>query len=377
MKIAIVHDYLKEFGGAERVVLALHKIFPEAPLYTAYANLDSLGEQKKEFTGWEIKTSWLQNLPLAGKLISPLRILAASAFQGFNLSSYDVVISSCAIYFAKAVKVKPGSLHISYIHTPPRYLYGYTTSYNYQKHWLTKVGGEIANHFLRLIDFETSQKPDILVANSENVAGRIAKFYRRKAVVIYPPVDTERFKVTDLRNKNRKSYYLSVGRLVRGKGIDVIVTACTKLKLPLKVVGDGPELENLKKLTGPTIEFLGQVKDEELPALYAGAKATIVASEDEDFGIVPVESMASGTPVIAPQAGGFKETVVEGKTGLFFNPVTVQALIQVLEKFDDKKFMAKDCHRQAENFSESRFEKAILELIKKTVNRMPLSKTII
>lgn len=357
MKVALVHDYLREYGGAERVLEALHEIWPDAPVFVAYYNSGALGSQGRALRGWDIRTSWLQKIPFANKLVSPFRIFAPMIFESFDLSDYDLVISSCNVYFAKAVITKPEALHISYIHTPPRYLYGYTTSYNYKKHWWTRLGGELINHVLRLYDFETSQRPDILVANSENVAARIKKFYRRDSVVIYPPVDIKKPKT-----KNSKLYYLSVGRLVRGKGIDLIVETCTKLNLPLKVVGTGPEQNNLKQSSN--IDFLGQVSDEELARLYAGAKATIVASEDEDFGIVPVESMAAGTPVIAVKAGGFLETVINGKTGLLYE---TGHLTDAIQEFQKMKFSADDCQKQASKFSKERFKKEILELVKKNL----------
>ena len=370
MKVALVHDYLKEYGGAERVVEVLHEIFPDAPLYTAYVDLDSMPEFGKRFKDWDIKSSWLQKFPLF--LISPFRVFAPMIFESFDLSQYDLVISSCNTYFSKAVITKPGSLHISYIHTPPRYLYGYTTSFNYKKNPVTRVLGEIANHFLRIYDFETSQRPDILVANSKNVADRIKKFYRRDSVVIYPPVTlpvipspSTTLGVNSARNlKTKNPYFLSVSRLVRGKGVEVIIEACAKLDLPLKVVGVGPELENLKRLlrrVAPRndVQFLGQVSDDELADLYANAKATILASEDEDFGIVPVESMAAGTPVIATKAGGFLETVVNGKTGVLYEGT----LEEGLEAFEGLELKEEDCRKQAEKFSKERFKKEILKLL--------------
>lgn len=365
MKVALVHDYLKEYGGAERVLEALHEIFPKAPIYTAYLNLDELGPFAERIKKWDIRTSWLQHFPFASQLISPFRIFAPMIFESFDLSDYDLVISSCAIYFSKAIITKPEALHISYIHTPPRYLYGYTTSFNYKKNPITRILGEIANHFLRIYDFEVSQRPDILVANSKNVADRIKKFYRRDSVVIYPPVEI-RIKNKELRIKDKKDYFLSVGRLVRGKGMDVVVAACARLDLPLKVVGIGPELGMLKRIAGKNIEFLGQVSDDELPKLYSGAKATILASEDEDFGIVPVESMACGTPVIAPASGGFLETIVDGKTGKFFISSMTIELMKVLETFDASMFKPEDCRKQAEKFSKEKFKKAILrEILRK------------
>ncbi len=364
MKAALVHDYLREYGGAERVLETLHEIFPEAPIYTAYCDLNSLGPHKEAFKDCDIKTSFIQSLPFSNKLISPLRFLAPAAFESFDLTGYDLVISSSFTYFSNAVITKPKAIHINYMHTPPRYLYGFATSYNYKKHWWTRLGGEIMNHFLRLQDFEIAQRPDILVANSKNVAGRIKKFYRRDAEIIYPPVDVENLKtqISKLKTKE-KEYYLSVGRLVRGKGIEVVVKACTELDLSLKVVGSGPILEELKELSGKNkankIEFLGHVSDEKLPELFAGAKATIVASEDEDFGIVPVESQACGTPVIAVKKGGFLETVVEGKTGEFFDSATVESLKEALKDFDNQKYDARDCQKQAERFSKAEFIKKI------------------
>lgn len=363
MKVALVHDYLREYGGAERVLEALHEIFPEAPIFTAYYNPNGLGLHNERIKKWDIRTSWLQKIPLANKLVSPFRVFAPMMFENFDMSEYDVVISSCAIYYAKAVITKPEALHLSYIHTPPRYLYGYTTTFNYKKNPITKYLGEFANHFLRLYDYETSQRPDILIANSKNVAKRISKFYRRESKIVYPPVEVESFKKSSLNAKKTQDYYLSVGRLVRGKGIDVIVKACTQLNLPLKVVGTGTELYSLKKIAGKSIEFVGQVKDEQLPKLYAEAIATIVASEDEDFGIVPIESMASGTPVIAVEAGGFLETVIDGKTGVFFEKAEIVSLVEVLKTFDSKKFKQADLIKQAENFSKDKFRKAILSLI--------------
>ena len=370
MKVALVHDFLVEYGGGERVLEALHEIFPYAPIYTPYFRLSGFGPHQSRIKQWNIKTSWMQILPKV--FLSPCRIFAAKIFEGFDLSDYDLIISSCNTYFAKAVKVKPTALHISYIHTPPRYLYGYTTSFNYKKNPLTRVSGELANHYLRILDFKTSQRPNILIANSKEVQARIQKFYRRDSVVIYPPVSTV-IPSEATPKAGDKKYFLSVGRLVRGKGIDVIVKAFTKLNLPLKVVGSGPEIKSLKfkvqsaKLKN--IEFLGQVADDQLAGLYANAKATIMASEDEDFGIVPVESQALGTPVIAPRAGGFLETMIDGKTGMLYGGpgmVSAESLIEAIQRFNSSNnFKAEDCIKNAEKFSKEQFKKEILQLIDK------------
>jgi glycosyltransferase involved in cell wall biosynthesis len=372
MKVALVHDYLREYGGAERVVEALHEIFPKAPLFVASYYKKGLGEHAQRFTDWDIRSSWFDKLHLPNKLISPFRVFASRMFESFDLSEFDVVISSSAIYFAKAVKVKPKALHLAYIHTPPRFLYGYTTSYNYKKHWWTRIGGEVANHFLRILDFNISQRPHLLIANSQNIQKRIAKFYRRDSLIIHPPVDIENLKGT---KKTSGDYYLSLGRLVRGKGVDVIVKACTELNFPLKVAGTGPLMEELKKKAGKSIEFLGHVTDQERIALYASAKAFIVASEDEDFGITQIEAMAAGTPVIAINAGGYKETIIPGKTGEFFESFrntnyqkaydvrTIESLKEVLKKFNPTNYKEEDCRRQADKFSFNRFKKDILRII--------------
>lgn len=361
MKVALIHDYLREFGGAERVLVALHEIFPDAPVYTAYYSPEKLGRNQVFFKGWDIRSSWMQSVPFADRLLSPFRLFAPQMFESFDLNEYDVVISSCNIYFSKAVITKPEALHISYIHSPPRYLYGYTTSFNYKKHWWTKIGAEVVNHFLRIYDFETSQRPDILVANSHNVAKRIKKFYRREAKVIYPPIDMGQFK--DLSKKPTKDYFLSLSRLWKGKGVDLIVEACTQLDVPLKVVGEGPEQENLKKKAGKKVEFLGGVSDEERVALYKNAIALIVASEEEDFGITAVEAQAAGTPVIAIKSGGYLESVVEGKTGTFFDSASIEDLVKVLKVFDPKKYSEKDCQKNAEKFSQENFHRQMLSLI--------------
>lgn len=368
MKVALVHDYLREYGGAERVLEALHEIFPTSPVFTAYYNPQSLGENNKRFVGWDIRSCWLQYFPFANRLLSPFRIFAAKIFEGFNLQEFDLVISSSAIYFAKAVITKPGSLHISYIHTPPRFLYGYTTSFNYKKNIITRILGEIANYFLRITDFKISQRPDILVANSKNVQARIKKFYRRDAAVVYPPVEINSNYKAETKEKNK--YFLVLSRLVRGKGVDIVVEACKKLGLALKIAGTGPELENIKQQIShaKNIEILGWVSDEERLKLLSQAKALIVASEDEDFGITAVEAQAVGTPVIAPKSGGFLETVVDKKTGLLYGQpgmVNADELEKALENFKTIKFNPEDCIKNASKFSKDRFKKEILELVRK------------
>jgi len=365
LKVALAHDYLREYGGAERVLEALHEIFPDAPVYTAYVNLEKMGQNGKRFRDWKIIPSWFQKFPFGNRLLSPFRIFAPLMFESFDLGEYDLVISSSsATHLSKSVITKPETLHLSYIHTPPRFLYGYTTSFNYKKRWYTRIGGEILNHFMRIYDFEVSQRPDILIANSKNVQKRISKFYRRDSVVIYPPIDLEAFKL----QKKKQDYFLVLNRLVRGKGTEVIVEAATKLGIPLKVAGTGPEMDSLKKRAGKNVEFLGWVSDEERIKLLENAKALIVASEDEDFGITSIEAQAAGTPVIAPASGGFLETVIDEKTGLLYGghgQVDLESLTGALQKFKEIKFDPETLRKNAEKFSKERFKKEILELVDK------------
>src|SRR3989304_3852689 len=375
LKVALVHDFLREHGGAERVLEALHEIFPEAPVYTAYYNPEAMGENGKRFASWDIRPSWFQKFPFANQLLSPFRIFGPMMFESFDLGEFDLVISSSsATHLAKSVITKPETLHISYIHPPPRFLYGYTTSFNYKKHWWTRLGGEIINHFMRIYDFEVSQRPDILVANSRNVQARIKKFYRRDSVVIYPPVEIgSKYRVAS--SKGKKDYFSVLSRLVRGKGVEVIVEACGKLGLPLVVAGVGPELNNLKKLATnyqlPTTNFLGWGSDEERIKLLQSAKALIVAAEDEDFGITSIEAQAAGTPVIAPASGGFLETVINGKTGVLYGgtgQVDADSLISGIQRFNDlNHFNVEDCRGNAEKFSKVRFKQEILELVEKNL----------
>ena len=381
MRVALVHDYLREYGGAERVLEALHEIFPDAPLYTAYLNLEKMGENGKRFKGWTIKTSWFQKFPFANRLLSPFRVFGPMMFESFDLSEYDLVISSSsATHLAKAVITKPETLHLSYIHTPPRFLYGYTTSFNYKKHWWTRIGGEMINHVMRIYDFEVSQRPDILIANSKNIERRIKKFYRRDSVVVYPPVDLKEFSRQSSRfnRESRRlktdSYFLVINRLVRGKGTEVIIKSCGQLGVPLKIAGTGPEMDNLRKLATnyklPTTSFLGWVSDSKRVELLQNAKALIVASEDEDFGITSIEAQAAGTPVIAPASGGFLETVIDGKTGLLYGSqgvVTVEDLMEALQRFSVKGWNPGVLRKNAEKFSKEHFKKRILGLIEKNL----------
>lgn len=363
MKIALVHDYIKEYGGAERVLETLHEMYPGAPVYTSVYLPQYLGPHKERFENWDIRSSLAQYLPLKAKLISPLRLISPLLFRQFDLSDYDVIISSATgAYFPNTLRKRKARL-FCYCHTPPRYLYGYATAREWTKNKLIFSLASIANHFLRMVDYTASQNVDQYIANSEEVAGRIQKFYRRDAVVIYPPVAVKS-KVQRGKNKEQQ-YYLTGGRLARAKHVDVIVKACTGLKVPLKVFGKdfAGYGEELKRVAGKNVEFLGEITDEDKRELMAGAKAFLFAAESEDFGIIPVEAMSLGTPVIAYKSGGVLETVVDKKTGLFFNELTSESLQKAIQEFEKLPIKSDDCRKQAEKFSVERFQKAIQVLI--------------
>ncbi len=360
MKIALVHDYIKEYGGAERVLEALHEAFPKADVYTTVYLPSYLGPHRERFKGWKIHTSFLQYIPFKAKLISPFRLLSALAFRSFDFSKYDVIItSSTGAYFPNTLHKKKAKL-ICYCHTPPRYLYGYATAREWKNNVFLRVVGETINHFLRIVDFNTSKNVDFYIANSEEVRARIQKFYRKDAKVIYPPVDIEK---GDTQAK--RSYFLTGGRLARAKHIDLIVKACRELELPLKVFGKAfaGYGEELNRLGGKTTEFVGEVSDQEKLELMRGARAFLFASEDEDFGITPVEAMGQGTPVIAFRSGGVKETVVENKTGLFFDQLSVDSLKDQLKAFSRKSLKPADCETRAKDFSKEKFLKSITSFV--------------
>lgn len=394
MKIAIVHDYIKEYGGAERVLEELIRIFPQAHVYTTIFLPEYLGPHRERFEKYDIRTSFLQYIPFNAKLISPLRLLSPLAFKSFDFSSYDVIlVSQTGAYFPNVVARKAGPvaahshptsstslraidgspslratrnkrpLYITYTHTTPRYLYGYVTAREV-KNGLVKFISHIVFHFLRMVDFKSSENVDQFIANSQEVKGRIEKFYRRDAVVIYPPVEIRSSK-TNSPKQEAKSYFLTGGRLARAKGIDVIVKAFNKNGLPLKIFGKGFAgfEEELRGIAKANIEFVGEVTDEQKFELMANAKAFIFASYDEDFGITPVESMGVGTPVIAYKSGGVKETVVEGISGLFYEKNTPESLNSAIKRFEGMKFETAKVKETASKFSTKEFDRKIKELI--------------
>ena len=363
LRVALVHDYINEFGGAERVLKALCEIYPEAPIYTAYLKKSS--NAYPHFKDRRIIESWAAVIPFFPKRASPLRFLTPWIWGSLDLSKYDLVISSASWYITKGFNKKNDKpIEICYCHTPPRWLYGYRTSVEWQKYRLIKIYGTIVGHFLRMYDFKSAQKVDHFIANSEETKKRIKKFYRRDAIVIYPPVSLPK-----VGKVKRGDYYFVVARIVGGKGLDLAVEAVLKLGLKLKIAGAPAgyytEHKKLQEMGRGKVEFLGHVSDQELAKLYAGAKAFLALSQDEDFGITPVESMLSGTPVIAFNGGGYKESIIDGKTGVLFDEYSTEGLVRAIKRFEGLKLDPSEIQRHAQKFGKERFRKEIKEFVEK------------
>ncbi|MCD8484464.1 glycosyltransferase [Candidatus Woesebacteria bacterium] len=362
MKVALVHDYLREYGGAERVLETLHEMFPDAPVYVAFYDADRLGPQAQRFADWDIRETVLTRFPFYKRLASPYRVFSAWAFQQLDLSEYDVVISSTNMYMAKAVRTRSDAKHISYVHTPPRSLYGHSTMSDWKKNPLVRVGGELINFWMRYVDFQTAQNPDILIANSTTTQQRISKYYRRDSVVIYPPIQLVDRKLPVLPKKER-THLLYVNRLGFSKHPEISVQVANHLGLPLQVVGTGAMENDLHEMAGPTVNLLGSVDDETLVDLYQHAEMVLYPVEDEDFGMIPIEAMAAGTPVIAHFSGEPRFTVQDGVNGVHVRNFAVQEWIETVREAREKKWSYKKIQQTADQYSLASFVSAVEKLI--------------
>lgn len=357
MKVALVHDYLNQMGGAERVLMAFHKIFPDAPIYT------SIYDRKRvdpAFQQMDIRVSFLQKLPLVTKYHRACLPLYPFAMERLDLRGYDLVLSSSSA-FAKGVITGPETTHICYCHTPMRW------SWNYYEYVDREPIGKMARWILpffitrmRMWDQVSAMRVDHFIANSPVVAERIQKYYRRDVVIIPPPVEVSRFSFDP--SAQIEDYFLVVSRLTPYKRIDLAIKACNQLRLPLVVIGSGRYLASLKRQAGPTVRFLGRLSDAEVLHYLTHCRAFIFPGE-EDFGITPLEAQASGRPVIAFGAGGALSSVSEGVTGTFFYERTVESLEKVLASFDERKYDPQTIHNHALEFDTSRFERRILQFI--------------
>ena len=356
MKIALVHDYLVQYGGAERVLEAFCEIFPNAPIFTmVYDEKLTNGA----FRGKKIHTSFLQKIPFISSHHRAYPLLMPTAIESFDLSSFDVVLSDSNSY-AKGILTGTDTLHITYCHTPMRYAWDdchrHMREFEYSK--LTRKFLPFAVSYLRLWDRVSADRPDKYIANSQFVSGRIKKYYHKDTEVIYPPVNLNQFHIAP----KTEDYYLVVGRALPYKRFDIVIKAFNELGLPLKVIGKGPEMENLKRLAKSNIDFLGYLSDEETSKYYAACRALIFPSE-EDFGITPLEAMASGRPVIAYRGGGALETVIENKTGMFFQEQTPAAIITAVRNFHSENFDPQAIRAHTEKFDREIFKAKIKAMV--------------
>ena len=351
MKVALVHDYLSQDGGAERVLKAMHEIWPDAPIFVLFHDRKKI----KYFNEEKIKQSFLSYLPLGKKLFQWYLPLMPLATEKHNLHDYDVVISSTSS-FAKGVLTRPETLHVSYCHTPPRFLWTDTHEYidNIKHRFIAKTFLPRIIHKLRIWDKMSVDRVDHFVANSNTVKRRINKYYRRNSEVIYPPVEIEKYQTQEQIG----DYFLAGGRLVGYKRLDMVIHAFNRLQWPLKIFGIGPELKKLKKMAKPNIEFLGRISDQKKARLLAETKA-FIHPQLEDFGITPLEAMASGRPVIAYSAGGATETIQPNQTGIFFNKQSWEYLLKSLLEFDEHDWDKNVISQHAQNFSYDKFKQKI------------------
>lgn len=360
LKVAIVHDDFIQHGGAERLVLAMLEMWPQADLYSVTAS-DLWRKEIKKQSNKEIRTTWVANLPFKERLFRYYYIFYPIAIESFNFDGYDLVVSSSARY-AHGIITKPNTVHVAYVNNPARFIW---------QEDLTPKGillGKIIS-WHKAWDKVASNRPDYIVANSKTPAKRIEKYWNRKPeATIYPFVDMERFarpapiglgpKGSNPSRKGVRNYFLVVSRLKRWKRIDLAIQVCNELKLPLVIVGQGEGKERLQRLAGPTVKFCATVSDEELVELYLGSRA-LIQTQEEDFGITALEAQALGKPVVAFKSGGATETVVEGVTGVFFDNQNKESLKQVLQQFDPEHYLEENCTTQAGKFGKKRFQEEL------------------
>lgn len=362
MKVALVYDRVNKWGGAERLLLALHELFPKAPLYTSVYNIQTASWAQV----FKIKSSFLQKFPKATLAHEYYPLFMPSAFESFSFDAYDLVISVTS-EAAKGIITKPHTKHICYCLTPTRYLWsGYE---DYFKDNFFKTISYPATYYLRKWDHAAAQRPDAFIAISKEVQSRIKQYYGRESALVYPPVEISNFKFK-ISNKSeykkkkisKNSYFLVVSRLVSYKRIDIAIEAFNKLKENLIVIGTGSEEKKLREIAGSTITFIGNISDVELQEYYKNCKALIFPG-NEDFGLTVLEAQAFGKPVIAYKKGGALETIIEGKTGDFFYPQTANSLIKVVQKFRKIKYNTDECKNQAQKFNKDRFKEEFVKTL--------------
>ncbi|WP_166241158.1 glycosyltransferase [Paenibacillus turpanensis] len=357
MKVAIVHDYLNQYGGAERVLELFMDLFPDAPIYTLLTDLSKVSPRFREA---DIRTSFIHNIPLAKKHYKKMIGLFPLAVEQFDLRKYDLILSSSSA-FAKGVITNTHQTHICYCYTPMRYVWD--LYHQYMKEDITnpifRAVLPFVLHRIRMWDQLTAQRVDYFIADAHNVAKRIKKYYGRESEVIHPPVNIRRFKVV----AETEPYYLIVSRLIPYKRVDIVIEAFNALKKPLIIIGDGYDRPRLQALAGPTVQLLGELPDEQVNEYFAKCQAFIMPGE-EDFGITPLEAQACGRPVIAFRKGGSLETIVEGETGLFFDEQSADHVKKAILDFETKTFDRQQIRNHAELFSEERFKSQMMDFIR-------------
>ena len=366
MKVALIHDWLVTLAGAEKVLQAIYEIYP-APIFTLVTDKRKLKESV--FEKAEIFTSFIQKLPRAKNKYRNYLPFFPLAVEQFDLSNYDMIISSSTCV-AKGVLSRTDQLHICYCHTPVRYAWDLYHQYLKETGLNKGLKGIIAKlilHYIRLWDYSTANRVDYFITNSKWVARRIKKIYGRDSTVIYPPVDVDKFEL----QTDKENFYLTTSRMVPYKKIDLIVEAFSQMPdKKLVVIGDGPDFKKVKSKAGKNIELLGYQPFEVVKNYTQKAKAFIYAAE-EDFGIAPVEAQACGTPVIAYGKGGVTESVIDGKTGIFFKKQTVESIIEVIKQFEkqENKFDPITIRQNAERFSKERFKKEFKKFVDRKIKQ--------
>lgn len=355
MRIALIHDYLSQDGGAERVLAAFHEIWPEAPIYVLFHDQEKI----KYINPDNVRQSFLSSMPFIKSHYPWYLPLMPLAVEKYSLRDFDVVLSSTSA-FSKGVIVPPSTLHISYCHTPPRYIWADAEDYLSELKYNPLVKALLPSvlHRLRLWDKMSADRVDHFIANSQTVRRRINKYYRRESDIVYPPVDTEKFNP----GQNIGDYFAAGGRLVPYKKIDIAIRAFNRLGWPLKIFGSGSEMERLKRMAKDNIEFLGQINDEEKIKLLSGCRA-FIHPQIEDLGITPLEAMAAGRPVIAYGDGGATETVIPNETGLFFSEQTWESLLDTLLRFNHEHWDQNKIRARAEEFSAGSFKEKMKKYV--------------
>ena len=369
-KIAIVADWLTNMGGAENVVLAMHEVFPDAPIYTSVYTPETM----PAFNDLNVRTTSLQNLPKPfRKLHKFFPMLRVRAFRNLDLSEFDIILSVSSAESKQVQKTRPDQIHICYCNTPIRYYWSHYKEYRQNPgfgklNWLVRLFMPLMVPALKKADYDAAQKVDVFVAISTEVQKRIKKYYSRNSTIIYPPVDVDRFEPA----RERSDYYVALGRQVPYKRIDLAVMAATKLGIKLRVYGNGSEHQRLVDIAGPTVQFFtdrfGDASDDAVTVALNSAKGYIFPAE-EDFGIVQVEALAAGAPVIAYSKGGALDIVQDGESGVLFHSQTVDAVVDAIKRSEQIDFLPGTLRRKARRFDKSLFITKIRKIVEDQITR--------